>query len=132
MMKRRPFRTVLTELARRDDVRELFVKADDSVNASQLADALGVTQATISRALSNPNYQPRKDLIDSISRYFNISAAQARGEETLVGSPEKADQLTARARNFAKRFDALHAPQKKLLEDMLGQFEQFPGQQQAG
>jgi hypothetical protein len=121
MMKRRPFRTVLTELARRPGESDLLLKTDGTVNASALSRAIKCTQATISRALNNPDYQPRKDLIDKLCRYFDISAAQARGEETLVGTPHDAPRISSRAKSFAERFDALPAARKKILEDLLTQ-----------
>lgn len=124
MMKRKAFRAVLSEFASRPGDSELLLKSDGTVNASAFARAIGCTQATISRALNNANYQPKKDLVDKVSRYFAVSAAQARGEEALQYGAAQADTLPARTRQFANRFERLNPTRKKILEMLLAELEE--------
>jgi transcriptional regulator with XRE-family HTH domain len=121
--RRRPFGSVLIELANRPQQREQFVLANSQVNGSELARELGVSQATMSRALKNPKYQPRKDFVDAVARVFEISVAQARGEESLTAQSADDGRLSSRTRNFAKRYEKLLPDQKKIIDDMVGQLE---------
>lgn len=120
---RRPFNSVLTELANRPEHRDQFVKPDGSLNQSELGRELGMSQAAMSRALKNPLHQPKRALIDALVRVFGISAAQARGEESLLAPPPDDGRLSSRTRNWAKRYDKLHPEQKKLIDEMIGQLE---------
>lgn len=122
LMRRRPFRAVLSELAEREP--ELLLKKDGTVNASAMARALGVTQPTITRALQDPSYEPSNDTVDKVRKTFGVSAAQARGEDTLVAGSDETSRLTSRTQRFAERFERLTADRKKVLEAMLDQLEE--------
>lgn len=82
-MRRKAFRAVIRELAETDP--ESFLKKDGDVNRKAFADAVGVAQPTISRAMKDHKYEPSNRLVDALIAYFGITAAQARGEESLVG-----------------------------------------------
>jgi hypothetical protein len=132
MNKRKPFRSVLTELAQRPEFRDGLITASGEVNGSELARVLNVSQPTISRAFKNPAYEPSNSTVDAVSAYFGVTVAQARGEDSLVPPPADDGRLSARARNIAKRYEKLLPAQKSIIDAMMGQLDNLRGQQQAG
>jgi len=128
--KRRPFASVLLDLANRPEHREQFMMANGVLNGSELARELKVSQPTISRALKNPGHQPKKTLVDAVVRVFGVSAAQARGEEALGAPPTDDGRLSSRARNMAKRYELLQSGDKKFIDDMIGKLEAVAQRQQ--
>ncbi len=128
--KRRSFSTVLHDLSSRHEHKEQLILPSGKVNASELARCLGISQPTISRALNNPAYQPKKKFVDAVAAYFEVSAAQARGEDGLTPRPSSDGRLTARAKNMAARYDKLLLGQKKIIDEMIGQLESIAQAQQ--
>lgn len=122
MTRRRPFRAVITELANRPEERDHLLRPNGEVNASAFARAIGVTQASISRALNNPEHQPKKDTIDRVCKTFRISAAQARGEDAMAETTSESEHFSARTRRFAVQFETLLPAQKSALEGVLSTF----------
>jgi hypothetical protein len=123
MNKRKPVRLVLTELARRHEYKDSLLNKNGEPNGSAIGRALKVSQATISRALGNPNYEPSHLLVDAMCSYFGITTTQARGEESLSPPPPDDGRLSARAKNLAKRYEKLRPAQKKIIDEMVGQLE---------
>jgi transcriptional regulator with XRE-family HTH domain len=121
--KRRPFNAVLRDLANRPEHKEQFTLPNGELNGSELARELKCSQPTISRALKNPGYQPKKNLIDAVCRVFGVTPAQARGEDTLAAAPPDDGRLSSRARNMALRYEKLSTGDKKFIDEMIGRFE---------
>lgn len=106
---KKTMRQVIEELADREP---RFRKKDGSINAKALAEAIGVSQPSISRALTNPHIRPRV-LAEKLSAYFGITPSQARGEDRLRAPKSASPGFSRTTHQIAEILETLPEQQRR-------------------